>query len=513
MNTPAPAAGLAPAEVVAPPVAPPATPPVTPPVASPAAPPVVAEPATLSLREALAALAARLDGTLHLAGEADWDTARAAWNLAVDQRPVAVVVAESAEDVARTVETARAYGLSVAPQGTGHNAGPLADRHGLADAILLRTHAMRGVAVDVEARVARAEAGAQWGDVVAAVAPHGLAALAGSSHDVGVVGYTLGGGLSFLARSHGLAANQVLAVELVAADGTFHRVDAEHEPELFWAVRGGGGNFGIVTAIEFRVFPIAQVVAGTLFFPLERTEEVLQAWAEWTEAAPESVTSIGRVLRIPPMPELPPFLSGHSFVVVEVVSQESPERTDELLAPLRALGPAMDSVHPQATAELLQLHMDPPGPTPGIGGGMALADLDPDAVRAFTAAVGPEAETALLSVEIRHLGGRVRPNAARAVASANRVPEPGATAGFEAGYVVYAVGIAAPGLAEQVVASLGRLFSRIEPWRAEVEYLNFAESAGEDPRRFYGEATLERLRALRAEVDPTGVIRANHELR
>lgn len=488
MNTPAPA-GLAPAR------------------------PAIAEPATLSLREALAALDARLDGTLHIAGEPEWDAARAAWNLAVDQRPVAVVAAESADDVVRTIETARAYGLSVAPQATGHNAGPLADRHGLADAILLRTHAMRGVEVDAARRVARAEAGAQWGDVVAAVAPFGLAALAGSSHDVGVTGYTLGGGVSFLARSHGLAANQVLAVELVTADGVLRRVDADHEPELFWAVRGGGGNVGIVTALEFRLYPLAEVVAGTLFFPLERTEEVLQAWAEWTGALPESVTSIGRVLRIPPMPELPPFLSGHSFVVVEVVVQESAERADDLLAPLRALGPVIDTVHPQAPAELLQLHMDPPGPTPGIGGGMALASLEPETVRAFVAAVGPDADTALLSVEIRHLGGRVRPAAAREFAAAHALPEPGATAGFDAEYLVYAVGIAAPGIAEAVTASLGRVLSQIEPWRAELDYLNFAEGAGEDPARFFDAATLDRLRALRAELDPTGVVRANHELR
>jgi hypothetical protein len=134
-------------------------------------------------------------------------------------------------------------------------------------------------------------------------------------------------------------------------------------------------------------------------------------------------------------------------------------------------------------------------------------------VRAFTAAVGPDADTALLSVEIRHLGGRVRPEAARLLAAEHGLPEPGATAGFDAGYVVYAVGIAAPGLADAVVASIGRLFSRIEPWRAEVEYLNFAETGGEDPGRFYDDETLGRLRALRAELDPTGVIRANHELR
>ncbi|WP_254431388.1 FAD-binding oxidoreductase [Agromyces sp. Marseille-P2726] len=464
-----------------------------------------------SLRETLGQLRGRIDGRVVMPADPDWDEARAAWNLAVDQRPVAVVLPESVDDIVRTVRTARSLGLGVAPQGTGHNAGPLAGRNGLADAILVRTSPMRGVHVDAERRLARVEPGAVWADVVAAAAPHGLAALAGSSHDVGVVGYTLGGGVSWLARSHGLAANQVLAVELVTADGEHRRVDADHDPELFWALRGGGGDFGVVTALEFRLFPIAEVTAGTLFFPLERAEEVLQAWAEWTTTVPDTVTSVGRVLRFPPLPELPPFLSGASFVVVEAVLQESPERADQLLAPLRALHPAMDSVHPQPVAELLQLHMDPPAPVPGAGDGMSLRELSPAAVRAFVAAVGPESGSALLSAEIRHLGGALDPQVAYATAAEEDTPEPGAVAGFDAQYLVYGVAIAVPGMEDAIAASLGRLLSGVEPWRAEVDYLNFAEH--ERPaERIFGER-VHRLRAVKNAVDPTGVIRSNHPVR
>lgn len=469
------------------------------------------EDASLSLRDALEILGSRLAGRVVIPGADDWDDARAAWNLAVDQRPVAVVIAGSVADIAQTVRTAKSLGLAVAPQSTGHNAGPLAARNGLADAILLRTSELRGVEVDPAARVVRIEPGALWGDVVAAVAPHGLTALAGSSHDVGVVGYTLGGGLSWLARSHGLAANQVLAIELVTADGVRRRVDAEHDPELFWALRGGGGDFGVVTAIEFRVFPITQIVAGTLFWPIARAEEVLQAWAAWTADVPDSVTSVGRVLRFPPMPELPPFLSGQSFVVVEAAIQEEPARADELLAPLRALAPDMDSVHPQPTADLLQLHMDPPAPVPGNGDGMLLTELPPAAVRAFIAAVGPDAPSTLLSAEIRHLGGGVAPHAAHASAADRATPEPGVVAGFDAGYLVFGVGIPMPGTEDALAASLGRLLSRVEPWRAEVDYLNLAEH--ERPaERLFGDR-LPRLRAVKDAVDPTGVIRSNHPVR
>ena len=170
----------------------------------------------------------------------------------------------TAGDVAATVKFAREHDLRVAPQGTGHGAAALGP---LTDTILIKTTRMRGVAIDPVARIARAEAGALWMDVTAAAAEHGLAALAGSSPDVGVVGYTLGGGIGWLGRRHGLAANSVTAIEAVTMDGQIVRASADVEPDLFWAMRGGGGNFAIVTAIEFALYPIAEVYAGVLFFP------------------------------------------------------------------------------------------------------------------------------------------------------------------------------------------------------------------------------------------------------
>ncbi|WP_353826509.1 FAD-binding oxidoreductase [Agromyces sp. SYSU T0242] len=463
-----------------------------------------------SLRESLALLAERLDGRLSIPGEPGYDADRLAWNLAIDQRPVAVVVAATVADVARTVRAAAELGLAVAPQATGHNAGPLAEGRGLADAILLRTHELRAVEVRPRQRVARVEPGVLWADVVTAAAPHGLAALAGSSHDVGVVGYTLGGGVSFLGRAHGLAANHVLAIELVTADGEFRRVDADHDPELFWALRGGGGDFGVVTAIEFGLLELEQVVAGALFFPLDRAEQVLQAWAEWSRTVPDTVTSVGRVLRFPPLPDLPATLSGRSFVLVEAVVLEDPDRADALLAPMRALHPQMDTVRSQPPAELLDLHMDPPGPTPGRGDAMLLRELPAEAVRAVVAAVGPEADTALLSVELRHLGGAFDPDAAVALAAERGLPLPGAVGGLDGEVLVFGVGISTAEGDDAVVASLGRLFSRIEPWRAGLEYLNFAERRTTASRFFGDDGRLARLRAVKHAVDPTGVIRSNH---
>lgn len=471
----------------------------------------VADLASARVRHEIRELAARLDGRLTVPGDPGWDADRAAWNLAVDQRPAAVVVAASAADAVETVRAAAAAGLGVAAQSTGHNAAPLAAQPDFDEVVLLRMHELRGVEIDAEALVARIQPGAQWGDVVAAAAPHGLAALAGSSHDVGVMGYTLGGGVSWLARSHGLAANQVLAAEIVTADGRLRRVDAEHDADLFWAIRGGGGDFGVVTALEFRLFPIAEVVAGMMLWPLDAAEEVLQTWAAWTGGLPDSVTSTARVMRLPALPELPPFLSGRSILLVEAVCQESPERADELLAPLRALSPELDTVHPQPVAELLALHMDPPEPSPGFGDGMMLSELAPATVRAFLDAVGPGADTALLVAELRHLGGALDPDTALALAAERGVPTPGVVAGFDAQYLVFAGGIPMPGLGEALVASLGRLFSRIEPWRAPVEYLNFAEHA-RSAEQLWGER-VHRLRAVKLAVDPEGLIRSNHPVR
>src|SRR4051795_2234984 len=259
---------------------------------------------------------AALEGKLVTPDQAHFDDARRAWNLAIDQQPAAVAFPESAEDVAAAILFARERGQRIAAQGTGHNAGPLGS---LEDTLLLKTERMRGVHIDPSARTARVEAGVLWLQVVEAAARHGLAALAGSSPDVGVVGYTLGGGLSFLGRKHGLCANAVRAIELVTPDGRLRRCDHEHEPDLFWALRGGGGSFGVVTAIELELFPISQAYAGVLFFPIERGGEVLHAWRELTHSAelPDELTTVGRFLRVPSKPEIPEAMRGRSFAIVE----------------------------------------------------------------------------------------------------------------------------------------------------------------------------------------------------
>jgi hypothetical protein len=448
---------------------------------------------------ALDDLAARLDGALVRAGDATWDAARQAWHLAVDQRPTAVVLAESAADIAATVDTARNLGLRVAAQGTGHNAGPLGPLDGT---ILLKTSTMRGVTIDPETSSARVEAGALWMDVTGAAAKHGLAALAGSAADVGVVGYTLGGGLSWLGRSHGLAANSVVAIEVVTADGRLRTVDDQHDPDLFWALRGGGGSFAIVTAMSFRLYPIEQVHAGVLFFPLERAAEVLHAYREWVADVPDSVTSVGRLLRFPPLPDLPDFLRGQSFAVVEAACQLPAHEADELLAPLRALGPAMDTFRPTPMPELSLLHMDPDGPVPGFGDGLLIGAATAETIDAMLGAAGPESASPLLSVELRHLGGALAPGRMQG----------GAVSALDARFAMFAVGMAPTdeGMAA-VRESVDEVQLALAPWATGGLYANFAERPKAETALFGTSA--RRLAAVKTAYDPADVIRGNHAVR
>ena len=437
-----------------------------------------------------------LDGDVFAPGDDGWDEARQAWNLSVDQRPAAVALPESAEDVVTIVAFAAANDLRVAPQGTGHGAAAL---DALDDTILLKTERMRGVTIDPEARTARAEAGVVWIEVVEATAEHGLAALAGSSPDVGVVGYTLGGGLSWLARKHGIGANQVTAIEVVTAAGDLVRTDWANEPDLFWALRGGGGAFGIVTAIEFNLFPLEEVYAGILWFPVDRATEVLKVWRAWTDVLPDEMTSVGRILQFPAIPDIPEAVRGQSFVVVEAIWSGEPDEGEQLLAPLRALGPVMDTVATIPVEELSKLHMDFEGPAPGTGDGGMLDDVDDHLIDLFVETV---VGTPILSAEIRHLGGAV----------ARRSLQHGAVDVFEAPYLMYAVGIAPTAAAREVVdTAVARLRHMLAPWEGEHTYMNFAETRRKASSLF-SSASYHRLRRIKAIVDPTDMIRSNHPI-
>jgi FAD/FMN-containing dehydrogenase len=438
-------------------------------------------------------------GAVHLPGDPGYDAARMPWNVAVDQRPAAVAYPATAEDVSEVVRAAAESGLRVAPQGTGHNAGPLGP---LGDCVLLRTSALTEVHVDTRNRVARVGAGVLWADVVEAAAEHGLAALHGSSPDVGVVGYSLGGGIGWYARQLGMSTNSVLAVELVLADGTWVRADEHDNPDLFWAVRGGGGNFGIVTAMELRLFDIETAYAGMLIWDQDHAERVLRTWAAWTDDAPDCVSTSFRMLNLPPMPELPEFLRGRQLVVIDGAVLAEDQRAEEILAALRALGPEIDTFARVPAASLTRLHMDPEGPTPGVSASTVIAELPDAAIESFLALTGRGSGSTLLAAELRQLGGAL----ARPAEGAGALPL------LEGRFVLFGVAVAAtPEMGERGHADAVALVDALSAYSSGRDYLNFAETAV-DTSRSFPEETWLRLKTIRSAVDPHGVLVANHRV-
>jgi FAD/FMN-containing dehydrogenase len=444
-------------------------------------------------------LRARFRGALVLPREAGWESATEAFNLAFAQNPALVALPADEDDVIAVVNFAREHGMRLAPQRTGHNAEPLG---AMDDVLLVRTDALQGVEIDPVRRIARVRSGSKWGDVVPQASELGLAALHGSTPDVSVAGYSLGGGVGWYARKHGLATNSVTAIELVTADGRLRRVDQDHEPELFWALRGGGGNFGIVTALEFRLHPIPEVYAGVLLFPWERSSEVLHAWLDWTATVPEEVTSVGRILQFPPLPELPDDIRGRKFAMVDAVLITDERRGAELLQPLRALGPEIDTFGMIPPAGIAELHMDPPEPVPYTADGMMLDDLPGEAIDRFVAVAGPGSGSPLLLAEIRHVGGALRRGR----------PHHGALATFDASYLTLGVGMVFDAETHRANHErLERLADAFAPYDTGRQYLNFAERPT-DPARFYTPDTYRRLQAVKAQYDPQQLFRANHPI-
>ena len=438
-------------------------------------------------------------GRVVLPGEDGWDDARRAWNLANDQHPAAVALCESAEDVRAAVATANEHDLRVTVQSTGHNAtaaGPLTDT------VLLRTSPMRGVSIDAGARRARAEGGALWRDVTDAAAPHGLAALAGSSPDVGVAGYTLGGGVSWMARRYGLAANHVTAIEVVTGDGRALRLGHDEEPELFWALRGGGGGLAVVTAVEFALVPVTEVVAGAMFWPWERAEEVLETWRRATTELPETVDSLAALVQVPPLPDMPEPFRGRSFAVVMVAASDGGAGLPPLVEPLRDLAPEVDMVAPMPASALWQLKMDPEEPVPAIGGSVLLAEATPETVTELVRVAGPGSGSPLLSVELRHLGG----------ALSRRPEDAGVVGAIDGRYLAFGVGMPMdPDGAAAIDAHVATMSGALARWKADRSVMNFTERPT-DPRAFIDARDYDRLVAAKRRYDPDDRLVASHPL-
>jgi hypothetical protein len=339
-------------------------------------------------------------------------------------------------------------------------------------------------------------------DVINPAAERGLAALAGSALDVGVVGYVLGGGLSFLARKHGLAANSVRAIELVTADGEYVRADEENHPDLFWALRGGGGNFGVVTAVELELFEISEVYAGLLAWPWEQAEEVFHAWHRLLPQLGDETTTIAKIMQFPPFEEVPEPFRGRQLAIVEVFHLGTADEGAELIESLRALEPEIDTMAMMPPNALPFVHMDPPEPIPGTSGHRQLVDVGEEIVEAAVEVAGSDSGSSLIVFEIRQLGGALRaPTAGH-----------GALHGFDADLAMFAAGLAAgPEMTAAARSQIDRIVDRFAFADAGSAYLNFTEEPASS-ERFFRPGTYSRLRQVKAAYDAGNVFRGNHEV-
>jgi len=440
------------------------------------------------LREAIA-------GRLVTPGDIDYDQARTPWLVNIVQRPLAVLEVAHPDDVVAAVRWARRHGVTVTAQPTGHAA-----RSSLDGALMLRTRALGEITVDTTAKTATVGAGVKFGELCAALDDTGLMALAGSNADPTVVGLALGGGVSWFTRLHGFTANSVLSFDVVDADGDRATVTETSDPELFWALRGGGGDFAIVLAVTISLFEAPELYGGQLLWPIEDAPAVLRAFRDLSAVAPRELTMWAHLLHFPDVELVPEPLRGRSWVNVAATYVGGRAMAEILLWSLRDAAPvAIDLMKPFAPSELTEVAAEPSDPTPALESSLLVSALDDRGIEDLLVAAGNRETTALAVVQIRQLGG----------AFADVSPSDGAVRPVTDPFHVFGLGMLfVPELEGPVRAGLAALEAALSRLSSGHRLPNFC---GEHQRSNdgYDDARLERLRAIKRARDPHGVIRSN----
>nr|WP_042180156.1 FAD-binding protein [Kibdelosporangium sp. MJ126-NF4]CEL14228.1 probable oxidoreductase [Kibdelosporangium sp. MJ126-NF4]CTQ88596.1 probable oxidoreductase [Kibdelosporangium sp. MJ126-NF4] len=442
------------------------------------------------------------DSIVALPGEPGFVAAAAVFNSFAVAEPAAAATVRTPAQAVAAIRYARDRGLGVRVHSTGHGAGAARPVRG---GMLIKTTMDGSATVDPRRRVVRVPAGTPWHNVIEATEPHGLTAAHGSSGTTGVVGYALRGGLSVYGRMAGLAANGVRAVELVTADGEHRRVDASNDPELFWALRGGGGGFGVVTAIELALFPVTTVITGAAYWPGSLADRLLDTWLGWARHAPLTVTTSVRVMNLPDVPDVPRELAGRTtFAVDGVVHADQLDaarrNAEELLGPLRAIGkPVLDTWQEGVPSAVLRAHMDPSEPLPFVGDHLLLDELDATGAARFLEAAGEGSGTPLVAAGLRQLGGAY-----------SEPPEPGGVLDRVAASYSYAgSGLAlGPDAVDALRAHCARTRSLLDPWNTGWVVPSFVEDFRQ-PQRHLSVEQAAAVDRVRARVDPDGLFRSD----
>ena len=451
----------------------------------------------------LEAFRAGLRGTAYAPGEEGYDEGCQAFNLNAHQHPALVVMAAGAADVIAAVRFARERELGVGVLATGHGVASPCD-----GGVLINTSRMRGVRVDPGAQTARVEAGALWRDVIPEAQVFGLAGLLGSSSGVSVVGYTLGGGFGWLGRKYGFNSDSVREADVVSADGELLRVSAYEHPDLFWGLKGGGGNFGVVTSLEFALYPLTTVYGGNLFYPVERAPEVLELYGSWITTLPDEMTTVVAFMNFPPLPVIPEPLRGGSFVSVRgCYCGDPPEAGEELLRPWREFGaPQVDTFRAMPYREMDMISMDPVDPIGAYTHHELLHELSPETIDKLVEVAGAGSNSPLILLELRQLGGALTRPPADLSPIGSR----------DSQFIMNGVGATpTPEVAQLVQAHLAYVAEAMGPYQTGATYVNFLQLDGasaDKVRAAYSPEDWERLVELKDRYDPENLFRFNRNI-
>jgi FAD/FMN-containing dehydrogenase len=447
----------------------------------------------------------RLRGRLLLPGDDSYDEARAIWNGMIDKRPALIARCVGVADVIEGVNFARAHNLLVSVRGGGHNVAGKAVADG---GLMIDLSLMRGIHVDPKARTARAQPGANWGDLDWETQPFGLATPGGIVSATGIAGLTLGGGIGWLQRKYGLTCDNLLSVDIVTADGRFLTASEEENADLFWAVRGGGGNFGIVTSFEYRLHPVGPiVVAGLVLHPMEEAREFLRFYREYVATAPDELSVIPLLRLAPPAPFLPKEVHGAPVVGAAVLYAGPVEEGQRLVKPLKDFGsPLADLIGPKPyIVHQTMFDAGAPDGNQYYEKSEYLSGLSDDAIDVI-AAHGPGITSPGSVVAFQHMGGAI-----------SRVGEGDTAVSHRDAALAFVIqsGWVDPEESDRHIRWTREFWKAMQPFSTGGVYVNFlSEDEGEDRvQAAYGAATYERLVALKNKYDPTNLFHLNQNIK
>ncbi len=447
-------------------------------------------------------LRSHIQGDVLIPGDSRYEDARKTWNRALDQHPALIIVAHHAPDVVAAVRFASRAGLGISIQSTGHGVVRPADGN-----LLIITSRMADVRVNAADQTARIEAGAKWGQVLEKAQAVGLAPLLGSSPNVGVVGYTLGGGMGWLARKYGLATDSVRYFELVTPDGALVRASATENSDLFWGLRGGGGNFGVITSMEIQLYPVTTVYGGSLIYPVAQANAIFNHYRDWIAAAPDDLTTSIAIMNFPSIPAVPEFLRGQSAIIVHGCYVGDPAAGEALVQPwLDRFPPIANTFHSMPFSDVASISNDPVDPLSAHSTGAWLRDLNDDVIDILIRyGVSVNGSSPITKTEIRHAGGAIARVDPQASAYGHRDSE----------LILNLISTIPTAEARERVAHYTADFKNaLQAHLTGGVYMNFlsGEEARKRTRDAYTPEAYARLAALKARYDPDDRFRFSFDI-